>query len=195
VLIAMPNFILVKHSLPDISPQIPANEWHLSDEGLQRCQILAEKLSPYSPDLIYSSPEPKAIETASIVSKKLSLDIDIALDLHEHRRQTVKLMDQKVFEDSVANFFSYPNDLVFGEETAAQALERFSACIHSLIINNPAETLVFVTHGTVITLFIAEKCGLKPFPLWKKLGLPSFLVLSTPDLSIISMVEQISILT
>ncbi len=43
-------------------------------------------------------------------------------------------------------------------------------------------------HGTVIALFVSRCAGIAPFPLWQRLGLPSYLVLALPtyNLSIIA---------
>jgi broad specificity phosphatase PhoE len=53
------------------------------------------------------------------------------------------------------------------------------------------ETVVIVAHGTVITLFTAAHTGLPPLPLWHRLGLPSFVVLTVPDLRLVTMVERV----
>jgi hypothetical protein len=37
--------ILVRHSLPDIVPDVPGSLWQLSAEGRARCRFLAEQLS------------------------------------------------------------------------------------------------------------------------------------------------------
>ena len=40
----MQTLILVKHSLPEIDPSVPANEWRLSCEGRRRARKLGERL-------------------------------------------------------------------------------------------------------------------------------------------------------
>ncbi len=61
------KLILIKHSLPEMVPGLPANRWHLSEAGRLRCQALAEQIAPYCPDVIVASMEPKAAETAELV--------------------------------------------------------------------------------------------------------------------------------
>ena len=68
----MKNLILVKHSLPEIIPTIPAKEWVLSKPGQVRCEVLAERLESYSPDIVTSSVEPKAVETAQIIARQIN---------------------------------------------------------------------------------------------------------------------------
>ena len=67
-LFVMSELILVKHSLPAFDPALPPAEWHLSEEGLRRCEGLAERLRPWVGPLggpLFVSTEPKAMETAA----------------------------------------------------------------------------------------------------------------------------------
>ena len=69
--------ILVKHSLPEIIKNMPAREWKLSVEGQIRAQRLAERLNQYQPEVIVSSIEPKAQETAEIIARQHNLEFYI----------------------------------------------------------------------------------------------------------------------
>jgi len=191
----MNKLILVKHSLPEILPEIPASEWHLSVEGRRRCQVLGDELAKHAPDLIFSSPEPKAQETGQIVAQQLVKPLFIIPGLHEHERKTVRFTNEEQFEASVNEFFEQPDALVFGEETAAQALNRFSSAVDQLISQNRDQNLVVVSHGTVIALFVANNCGIEPFPFWSRLDLPSFVVLSLPNLVVLSTTQTLRILS
>ncbi len=73
----MKYLILVKHSLPSIVEDKPAREWNLSNEGRMRSQTLAEKLAPYQPEVIISSIEPKAVQTAEVVAHLLGLQMHV----------------------------------------------------------------------------------------------------------------------
>ena len=190
----MNKLILVKHSLPEILPEIPASEWHLSAEGRLRCQVLADELSGHGPDLIFSSQEPKAEETAQIIAQQLVKPLFIVPRLHEHERKAVLFTNQDQFKVSVRDFFEQPDALVFGEETAVQSLNRFSDAVDKLISQNRDQNLIVVSHGTVITLFAANNCGIEPFPFWSRLDLPSFVVLSIPDLVVLSTTQTLQIL-
>ncbi len=175
------HLILVKHSLPEIVPSIPAKQWHLSATGRQRCEQLAVQLEVFSPDVFIASDEPKAQETGQIVAKILGRTCTTAPNLHEHDRSNeVYFPTKEQFENRVARFFSYPRCLVFGQETADDAHARFANAVSAAITQHPGLTIAIVAHGTVISLFVARACRLQPFPLWKRLDLPSFVVLSLP---------------
>ena len=185
------NLVLVKHSLPDIIPTVPAHQWHLSEIGRLRCKTLAEQVARHSPHCIVSSSEPKAIETAQIMASHLNRTCQVIAGLHEHDRSNVEWGGKEQFEAQVAQFFRYPQRLVMGKETAAQAHERFAQAVSSVIRAHPSRNIAIVAHGTVITLLVAQAVGLEPFGFWQRLGLASFVVLSLPKMEWVTVVENI----
>ena len=82
----MNYLLLIKHSLPQIDPRVPAREWHLSAEGRARYVPLADQLAAYQPRAIFSSRDPKAFETAQIISARLGVALDTRAGLREHAR-------------------------------------------------------------------------------------------------------------
>ncbi len=187
----MQTLVLVKHSLPEIDPAVPAIKWHLSEEGCVRSRILGEKLDRYDLNVIVSSIEPKAMETAEIAAGVLNIPTRIVQGLHEHERSKVGFLEQERFEQSVSHFFARPADLVFGEETADSAHDRFSKAVYELSDHFPRENVALVTHGTVLSLFLSRISELEPFALWKQLGLPSWVVLSRPDYAVVEICRSI----
>jgi broad specificity phosphatase PhoE len=183
--------ILVKHSLPEIVSQVPARAWHLSQSGQTRCKTLAERLEDYSPNVIISSAEPKASETAQIIARRLDQPFSIYAGLQEHDRTGVGFVDKVQFDSSMKHFFEYPDQLVFGTETANQSLSRFSRAINSVESIYPDKNIVAVAHGTVITLFVRKYNAIEAFSFWRKLDLPSFVVLSRPYHKLEEIVERV----
>jgi broad specificity phosphatase PhoE len=181
----MPNLILVKHSKPEIKPSVTASKWELSVEGRKLCMRLAEDLAKHNPTYIVASLEPKATETAKLVAEKLALSFETAEGLHEHDRTNTPYYDSP----AVVAFFAQPHNLVYGSETAQQALERFKKVVETIVAKHPQANLVVVAHGTVITLLVADYCGIEPFSFWKELSLPSFVVLSVPERKLIKVVN------
>lgn len=181
----MQTFILVKHSLPEINPSIPAKEWILSCEGRRRARILGDRLDRYNPDRVVSSIEPKAIETAEIAAGLLKIPTEVVEGLHEHERVNVGFLEKEQFEQSIRRLFTSPKVLMFGEETADSAHDRFSNSVRKLTDRYPKENVAIVTHGTVMCLFVSRIADLGPFALWKKLGLPSWIVLSRPGFDVV----------
>lgn len=190
--LALRHLILVKHSLPQIEPAVPAREWQLSDEGRNRCAALAQQLAAYRPASIVSSHEPKAAETAALLAAGLHTRARSADDLHEHDRYAAGWLGTPArFNAAVEAFFAHPSELRFGSETADQAHARFAAAVAREVAAADGNVII-VAHGTVIALFVARCTGAAPFPLWQRLGLPSYVVLALPAHNLVAVGEAIS---
>jgi broad specificity phosphatase PhoE len=172
----MTRLILVRHSQVAPDPAVPSKQWRLSWPGRDLCVPLAEALRPYTPEILVSSDEPKAIETAGLIADQLGLSVHIAAGLDEHRRPYVA----EGFMDLMQHFFEAPGERVFGEESAAEATDRFTAAIDDALQAHADSTVAIVTHGTVIALYAAPLFGLQPHVLWTRMSHPSFVVLG-PD--------------
>jgi broad specificity phosphatase PhoE len=186
------KLILVRHSMPEMVLGVPASQWSLSNEGRRRCKSLVDRLREHGPAVIVASQEPKAVETGQIVADLLGLPFDTAEGLHEHERGPVEsLGSREAFQALVARVLERPGELIFGQETGDEARERFATALARVLARHPHGDLAVVTHGTVMTLFIAHAIGLDPVPFWQRLGLPAFAVLSLPDLSLLDVIENV----
>ena len=188
----MSRLVLVRHSKPEIEPDKPASAWKLDEVGRRRSELLAARLRDFSPTAIWSSMEPKAVETAEIVAGAFGVPVRTAEGLEEHHRDGVPYFPtQDEFEAAVEQLYEKPDQLVLGTETAEQALGRFSATIDKVIEAGQTDNVV-VTHGTVMTLYAAGVARVEPTGLWRRLGTPSFVVLGLPDMRVRSVVERVT---
>ena len=177
------RLILIRHSLPVMRADVPAARWALSPEGQQRCKTLAEVLRTYTPEVVVTSREPKAVETGDLIAERLAVPVVQGEGLHEHDRRNVELFPSRAeFESRVARFFAAPEVLIFGQETADEAHARFAAAVHRVMASRAEENVAIVTHGTVMTLYVSRVVGLEPLPFWRSLGLPALVVLTWPAL-------------
>ncbi len=184
--------ILVKHAMPDIKPEHAASTWTLSDAGRASCGSLADALARYGPALIVSSAEPKARETADLIGTRLAIPVKVANNLHEHDRTGVPFLDDPAaWEASVARFFAELDALVLGRETASACRDRFVAAIDTVLQRHPRGNIAIIAHGTVISLLTATRAGLDPMSLWRKLALPSFVVLRLPSFDVEAVMERL----
>ena len=177
--------ILVKHSVPEIEEGRPASTWRLSKEGQLRAHQLALELERYTPEAIFSSEEPKASETAEILARHFQLDLKTVPDLREHDRSNVAYLAHDAFQALVRKFFRHPDQQVFGSETADEAHARFYRAVHSILNEHKHSTVLVVSHGTVISLFVARLTGSSDLELWTKLGMPSFVALDLSSSTVI----------
>jgi broad specificity phosphatase PhoE len=177
--------ILVRHAQPVIDPDKPSAEWQLSEDGRTRSRELAEQLKPYQPDIVITSQEPKTAETGRIIADTLGLPYETAENLHEHER-TGEFVSQEKFQLQVRDFFERPTELVFGLETAEEALGRFEAAVYQTIGHHPNQNIIIATHGTVMTLFItAHNPTIAPIPFWQQLQMPDYKVLTQPNFKLL----------
>jgi broad specificity phosphatase PhoE len=187
----MRQLILIKHASPLVIPGTPPEQWKLSDKGRESCAALADALREFQPGVIVASSEPKAQETAQLVGEQLNVPIESADGLHEHDRSNVPHMRSGEFISHMELFFRKPSERVLGRESAEQALNRFERAIRTLMQKHADGNIAVVSHGTVIALFIARHTGEKPFEWWRKMGLPSFVVMSLPDLKLQRSVDRV----
>jgi broad specificity phosphatase PhoE len=186
------KLILVRHSLPEMVAGVPASQWWLSVEGRRRCEKLAERLVAYNLAAVVASEEPKAVETGQTVADALGLSFETAPGLHEHERGVVRdIGGREEFGARVVRFFEHPGELVLGCETADQAHARFTAAVARVLEKHPVGNLALVSHGTVMTLFIARANHFDPSPFWKSLGLPAFAILALPGFDLLQVVRHV----
>jgi len=133
------------------------------------------------------------LETAQLVAQRLHTNVQIVDGLHEHDRSNTSWLASEEFESAVAAFFHRPSELVLGCETAQQASERFARIIAKVTRWYVEQNVVVFTHGTVLSLYVARATGIEPFALWKRLGLPSFVVLTLPQCKIVRVVEKMTL--
>lgn len=187
----MNKLILIKHAQPEIEPQVDALYWHLSAAGRASCTLLAERLAAYQPTLIISSDEWKAIETAQLVAKELGVPTEEATGLHEHDRRGAGYLSGAEFQRNIALLFATPDTLVYGNESGTQARARFSTAVREIVATHRNANIAIVAHGTVISLFTAQANNIDDYALWRRLGLPSFVVLSLPHYKLLEVVDKI----
>ncbi len=180
-----PHLILIRHSISQQDARVSAHHWSLTEEGRARCAALAERIQPYQPAVIVSSAEPKAVQTAEAVAGILGLPHKTETGLHEQLRESEPYRTQTEFEARIRRLLENPSQLVFGEETGDAAYLRFQAAIDAILRRHPNQNVTAVTHGTVLSLFLARVAQIEPVAFWQKLGMPAFVALSLPDYRVI----------
>ena len=175
------KLIFVRHSAVKIDPAVPSRRWRLSANGRSRAAALAAQLAAYTPTRIVTSEEPKAVETGQIMAGTLGLSCTAVSGLQEHARANEPYTDDATFRASIAQLLRHPNDRVYGSETGAAARQRMTTAVARLTATHPDDTLIIVTHGTVLTLFLSHhNPQLDPIPFWQRLTLPAAFVVSLP---------------
>ena len=190
----MAKLFLIKHARPEVDPRTPSEQWRLGAAGREGAERLAGRLSGRRFTRLYSSAEPKAVETAQTVARSMNLSVVQMGDLGEHDRRNVPHMESREFISMVALMFKEPGRRVLGNESADEAYGRFAAAVDGLLRESGGADggdVGIVTHGTVISLFAQRRAGLEPFGLWRRMGLPSYIVLETEGWGVVEVCERV----
>ena len=177
------RLVLVRHGNPEVSPDTAVARWRLSQQGIERSRQLARRLQPLAAPKIFSSIERKAVETARVMGEVLDVPIEVIPGVHEHERPSTPMIEKSAFEALMQQFFLSPSESVFGSETADRAASRFAEAIKPLTAQ-AFDDVVVVTHGTVMTLFVARATGVEQYSFWRDLSMPCAVTLGLPGLEL-----------
>jgi len=147
----MTQLYLIRHAHTQMTGDV-ADRWSLSEKGRREAGILARQDFWRKVTMVLSSPEPKARQTARPAVRRWGIPFKVADCLHELRRPRLIRNYQQV----IARFFSNPEQSIAGMETASQAAERITRCLKELVAAHPGQTMAVVSHGLVLTLFLAQ---------------------------------------
>lgn len=186
------DLILVRHARPVLRSGVAAATWVLDPAALPETRSLADALAARLSVLngddgsfrVVASHEPKAVATARELAEAWACPYASAPGLEEHHRGPLPLVDDLTWRTTVARLFTHPTALVFGEETAEGAHERFARAVAATLEADRgvgASVTTIVSHGTVITLYLAAANRLDPIDLWGSLQLPEALLVRSRD--------------
>lgn len=142
---------LIRHARVQMTGDAP-RRWSLSQEGRREAGVLARQDFWRDVEHIFSSPEPKARQTVGPAARRWGIPLVIVDCLHELRRPRLVHDYGKV----IARVFAKPEASVAELEPAVLAAERVTRCIRELVTAHPGQTMAVVSHGLVLTLFLAQ---------------------------------------
>ncbi len=177
----MRKLLLVRHAQSQLTPGIAPSVWTLTNEGRTRAAQFASLLDEWQPAIIITSEEPKALATGEILGKALNVPVRPHPGLFEHRRPAFETpFSEEEFVLKVEQLFDKPDELVFGEETGNEALERFESGIREVLEQTEGNVAV-VSHGTVMALFVAKYNPVDVKAFWRSLAMPDLVILDAFD--------------
>lgn len=189
----MPNLIFIRHSETKQQADVSSHEWQLTERGRARCQLLADAMREYKIDRIITSEEAKAYLTGKLVADVLDIACETAPHLHETKRETVPYFASvDDFKAAVKAAMREPDKLLFGEESFTDARERFALQVDKLLQQYPDETLAIATHGTILSLYLAQFSEQDVITIWDSLDMPAYAVLELPQKLVTKIVNSIT---
>jgi broad specificity phosphatase PhoE len=149
---------LVRHGQPLLDRSRPPHEWELDPAGYD--DIWALRTSGLLPAraVWFSSPEPKALATAELLTDG---EVGVVDALREHLRDTTEWLDD--FPDAVRRAFAVPDAVaVPGWEPLSACRERVVRAADGILAAHEDVDVVLVGHGTAWTLLAAALSGTEP---------------------------------
>ncbi len=171
------NLYLVRHGRPLIDQSLPAADWELDPAGFDDVWALRESGRLPSGAAWFSSPEPKSIQTAQLLTEG---EVGIVEGLREHVRASTVWIDD--FAGAVRRAFEDPGAPAYdGWEPLATCGDRVVTTVRGLLADYADTDLVLVGHGTAWTVLVAELSGTAPdLDRWASLAMPDLWVVDSP---------------
>ena len=158
---AVPRLLhVVTHPEVQVRPEIPVPEWSLSELGLRRAQGLVRLPWVRQVGHVFSSGEPKAVDTAQMLVQTLGDGtVVVEPDLGENDRSSTGFLPPAEFEELADLFFAHPRQSVRGWEPAACAQARVVRAVERCLRRAVSGDVVVVCHGAVGTLLWCHLAG------------------------------------
>lgn len=146
----IPRFLFyLSHPQVNIDPDQPITDWSLSNTGWARVMGLAARRWPKAPCRVFSSPEAKARQTATILATPLGGGVTILQRTGEVDRSSTGYLPPDEHEAQADALFSNPAESAAGWERAVDAQGRMVATLGQLQRSHPTGDLLMVGHGAV----------------------------------------------
>ena len=163
---------LVRHGRPLLVEGVPAAQWDLDPASYDDVWALRASGRLPARAAWFSSPEPKAIQTAGLLTDG---DVGVLPDLREHERSGEWVDD---FPAAVRRAFAEPDmPAVEGWEPLAACRDRVTRAVRR-VLEVYDDDVVLVGHGTAWTLVVADLTGEPPdLDRWQSLTMPDVISL------------------
>jgi probable phosphoglycerate mutase len=144
----------------------------LDEVGVRQAELTSERLAQWPVSVIYSSPLRRAMRTAHILSRRLSLEakpLDGLIDIDYGNWQGLSpeeaaLRDQEVY----SQWIERPHLVTFpGGEGLARVRERVASVIEEVLKLHPDEVIALVSHLVVCKVFVLSLLGLDDSHFWR----------------------------
>jgi broad specificity phosphatase PhoE len=144
----------ITHPEVDVHPQVPIDRWRLSRVGVERAEQISRVVA-HPIDVIVTSAEEKAIQTAEILAATLGLSVHVEPSVGELNRSSTGFLPPAEFDVVVNEFFASPMKSARGWERATDAQSRVVKAVQHHTADS-STNVAFVAHGGVGALLMAS---------------------------------------
>ncbi len=158
----MPNNILIflRHAETKVNDKLIVSKWILTDKGKEEAELLLKSALFDDIEVIITSDEEKAFETAYPLSVSLNTPINRDEKLNEIDRDKGNYLSTKEEYNRIIQHTMEKRNESFNKwETANHALERFSKKVGEIGKIYTKKKILIVSHGVVINLYFAKILG------------------------------------
>lgn len=152
------TYLFLRHAETIKDPNKHPKDWDLTTDSLEQVHKYISEGKFRDVTKIYASTEPKAVATGKPISQDLNLSINEMEEFVEVKREKTFLSDEEFLAQKkreLENLEKIEN----GVESGRSALERFLRGIEILESEFTGETILIITHGTVLSIYFADMLG------------------------------------
>ena len=160
------HLLWVRHGEPERIPGgsgVPANP-SLTERGHEQAHRLADWLAHEVVDIVVSSPQRRAVETAAPIAAAHGLDVEIVEGLVEYDVQAdhyIPVEELRATDDERWRALVEGRWESLGGESTQSFRARVLAAVDELVGQHPGQTVIAVCHGGVINVALAHVLGLE----------------------------------
>lgn len=182
------KFVFIRHSKTERNPEVPILLWGLSETGIELAKNLSQNELIKKLEVVYSSLQTKALETAVIICKPNSIPIKTDDRLTEDTSFTGPFeMDGDKYTSNIHGYYFGDIERISGGETKNEALFRFYLALESIAkTENGKEYVGIITHGNILALFSEKFQEIKAFELHTQIKQPDLAVFDYEEKKFIS---------
>jgi 2,3-bisphosphoglycerate-dependent phosphoglycerate mutase len=165
--LASTRVLLVRHAESAWSPD---EMRPLSARGFAQAACVADALSPWRPQAIYSSPYSRARQTIEPFAARAGLPIETVDDLRERR---LAVSGAAAFERAARAAWDDVVHAPPGSESNREAQRRGVAALETLIERHRGGVIVVATHGTLLALMLNHFDARFDHAFWRAMPVPA----------------------
>ncbi len=151
------EILFIRHSKTHVNPEIPINTWGLSAKGIELAQHLSSHALIKQLEVLYTSFQTKALETALYLAKPNNIPIKANDDLTEVSSFTKQYEpDFELYSRRAKAYYHGKIERINEGESQNEALTRFGKILEYIVeIEGNKSRIGIVSHGHILTLYAA----------------------------------------
>ncbi len=162
----------LRHAKTIIDQNTPVDNWEISNNGKEKMSKITSSGIFDDIDIIISSEEKKAIQTAAFIAERLEKKIITYSDFNELRREGGYIAGKSEYEKQVRLIFEEGCSEIKKWETAGSALNRIKRATDLIDKKYTNMKILVVSHGIILSLYFGYLLDVKKeeyFERWRRM--------------------------